>query len=93
MTLPINYTELDWVERRDVRNEYIKIQNNLCSHCKNVLTESPPPEITSMKINKKLFPPNFFKYPIHLHHNHDTGMTIGAVHNYCNAVLWEYHGE
>ncbi|AGI61771.1 hypothetical protein VCO139_0016 [Vibrio phage VCO139] len=41
----------------------------------------------------KLFPKNMFQYPIHLHHDHNTGMTIGAVHARCNAVLWEYYGE
>jgi hypothetical protein len=40
-----------------------------------------------------LFPKNFLKWPVHLHHSHDTGMTIGAVHSYCNAVLWQYHNE
>jgi hypothetical protein len=28
-----------------------------------------------------------------LHHCHQTGLTIGAVHAKCNAVLWQYHGE
>ena len=36
---------------------------------------------------------NFFKWPVHLHHCHDTGMTTGAVHCYCNAVLWQYPGK
>lgn len=54
----------------------------------------PPPEkITSKPINWKLFPKEFLKNPIHLHHSHDTDMTLGAVHAYCNAVLWQYHGE
>ena len=39
------------------------------------------------------FPQNFLQYPIHLQHNHDTGMTEGAVHNYCNAVMWQYEGR
>lgn len=33
---------------------------------------------------------NFLQHPIHLQHNHTTGMTEGAVHNYCNAVMWQY---
>lgn len=32
-------------------------------------------------------------YPVHLHHDHKTGLTIGAVHAKCNAVLWQYYGE
>jgi len=54
-----------------------------------------PPEFLSLekRIDWDLFPPGFLKNPVHLHHNHDTGMTIGAVHAYCNAVLWQYYGE
>jgi len=56
----------------------------------------PQPEgwgFTALLIKKSLFPRGFFGYPIHLHHSHDTGMTIGAVHAHCNAVLWQYEGE
>lgn len=33
------------------------------------------------------------RYPVHLQHNHDTGMTEGAVHARCNAVMWQYLGR
>ena len=46
--------------------------------------------ITNKYIDWDLFPENFLKAPIHLQHNHNTGMTEGAVHNYCNAVMWQY---
>lgn len=88
--LPQDYTKLEWWQRRDVRNQYVQEQNGKCKHCKGDLSESPS---QTKKIRWSLFPPNFLKYPVHLHHNHDTGMTIGAVHAYCNAVLWQYHGE
>jgi len=91
--LPANYRKLTWQQRRAVRNEYVKRQDGLCSHCKHPLLESPPANIMRLKVNKKLFPTNFFAWPIHLHHDHETGMTIGAVHCYCNAVLWQHHGE
>ena len=32
-------------------------------------------------------------HPIHLQHSHNTGVTEGAVHNYCNAVMWQYDGR
>ena len=57
------------------------------------LSEPAPKEILDKKIDWSLFPPNFLKYPVHLQHDNDTGMTEGAVHNYCNAVLWQYHGK
>lgn len=91
--IPSNYNELSQNERRLVRAEYIKIQNGLCYHCGNNLTDPAHVEIMSKKINKNLFPKNFFNWPIHLHHDHKTGLTIGAVHCHCNAVLWQYYGE
>lgn len=93
ITLPVNYNNLSPPERKVVRERYIEVQKGLCSHCGKPLSEKPDKSVRMMKVSKKLFPPNFFKWPVHLHHNHDTGMTIGAVHNYCNAVLWQYHGE
>ena len=87
---PVNYKKLTWQERKKVREDYVKFQNGLCHHCGKPLDEAPD---WTRKINEKLFPPSFFNYPVHLHHSHLTNMTIGAVHAYCNAVLWQYHGE
>jgi len=92
ISLPANYDELSWKERREVREEYIKLQNGKCFFCKESIYGEPSDEIIDMFIRKNLFPKNFFNYPIHLHHNHDTGMTIGAVHSKCNAVMWQYYG-
>ena len=93
MNLPVNYVLTSIAERRLVREEYVKIQGGRCSYCGSLLSGNPSKEVLSKIINKSLFPVNFFKYPVHLHHCHKTGMTIGAVHNKCNAVLWEYNGE
>ena len=93
MKLPVDYTRLSMYERRTVREEYIRIQGGNCSHCKSPLSGMPSPTVRSMKVRESLFPEGFFDWPVHLHHNHVTGMTIGAVHAYCNAVLWQYHGE
>lgn len=93
MELPVNYSGLHWREKRVVREEYINQQGGICYHCEKPLNGEPARDIASKSINKRLFPQNFFKWPVHLHHCHNTGMTIGAVHSYCNAVLWQYHGE
>lgn len=93
MKLPVNYTTLLPSTRREVREEYIRRQKGKCYHCKNLLNEKPRSAVIKLPVNKSLFPPNFFHYPVHLHHDHESGMTIGAVHNYCNAVLWQYFGE
>lgn len=92
-TLPVDYRNLHWTERKEVRLQYIEEQDNKCYYCKNLLTDTPTVEAVKHEINWKLFPEGFLNYPVHLHHNHDDGMTIGAVHSFCNAVLWQYEGE
>ena len=93
MKLPVNYDTINRSTRRAVREEYIKQQGGNCYHCGCSLKEPAPDRIRNKPVRHELFPEGFFKYPVHLHHSHDTGLTIGAVHNYCNAVLWQYHGE
>jgi hypothetical protein len=91
MKLPVDYTAIDGKQRRLVREAYIKEQDGKCMYCDEPLDGNPPEAVTNKKIDLGLFPPNFLTHPIHLQHNHDTGMTEGAVHAYCNAVLWQYH--
>ena len=93
MDLPVRYDKLDIMTKIAVREEYARIQGGVCAHCNAPLKGNPSAHVTSKKVDKRRFPPTFFKYPVHLHHSHKTGLTIGAVHNYCNAVLWQYHGE
>jgi hypothetical protein len=90
---PVDYTKLDWRERRRVRLEYIAFQEGKCCHCGEALDGRAREDVARKSINKRMFPKSFWDYPSHLHHNHETGMTIGAVHNQCNAVLWQYHGK
>lgn len=91
--LPIDYTKLTQPQRREVRLQYITRQSNKCQHCGEPLDGPPSGEVQVARVNHTLFPPSFFNHPIHLHHSHRTGMTIGAVHARCNAVLWQFHGE
>lgn len=93
MKLPVKYNELDYKEKQKVRQAYIELQKGLCCHCREPLDGKPSKAVSSLKINTKLFPENFFKYLTHLHHSHITGLTIGMVHCECNAVLWQYLGE
>ncbi len=91
MKLPINYNKINQRTRAQVREQYIKLQENKCYWCKENIHGLPATEIMATPINLDLFPPNFLYHPIHLQHNHDTGMTEGAVHARCNAVLWQYY--
>ncbi len=93
LKLPINYEKSDWRKRKQAREQYCKEQGWLCYHCGESLFDDPSKEVMKKVINVKLFPPSMFDHPIHLHHNHRTGMTIGAVHAKCNAVLWQYYGK
>jgi len=93
INLPIKYDEVHWSIRRSARNQYVIEQKGKCWYCAADLYDNPPTKIKNKRINTGLFPPNFFKYPVHLHHDRKTGLTVGAVHSICNAVLWIYHGE
>lgn len=85
------YHEMTITGRRLLREEYVRDQEGLCWYCKVPLDEASPHK--DKPINWGLFPPNFLRYPIHLQHDHKTDMTEGAVHAYCNAVLWQYEGR
>lgn len=93
MKLPTKYDGLTPTQKRKVREQYMEEQNNKCMFCTESLLKPAPKHITDKPINWKLFPPNFLKSPIHIQHDHDTGMTEGVVHNYCNAVMWQYEGR
>jgi len=90
--LSVDYTKLTPSERKKVRNQYVALQEGICPVCKNPLASQPAEFVLKHKINWEMFPDNFLKHPVHLHHDHNTGMTIGAVHAYCNAYSWQYHG-
>lgn len=91
--IPAEYSRLSRSERRTIRELYVRVQNNKCFYCGESLSEDAPLRIRQKKIDWSKFPANFLQYPIHLQHDHDTDMTEGAVHNYCNAVMWQYEGR
>lgn len=93
MKLPVVYDQLDPFDKRRVREAYVLQQKGECYYCKRTLGKPPPRNVLSKSVDESLFPDGFFSWPVHLHHSHDTGLTLGAVHAYCNAVLWQYHGE
>jgi hypothetical protein len=93
MELPVDYKKTHYSVRKLVREEYVRLQKGKCWFCKNLLTEEPSKKVTDKSINKSLFPPSMFNYPVHLHHCHKNGLTIGAVHSRCNAYMWQYQGK
>ena len=93
ITLPINYEKSDWRVRKQAREQYCEVQEWKCWYCGEDLRQSPCESVLRKNLNMRLFPKGMLDNPIHLHHNHKNGMTIGAVHARCNCVLWQYHGE
>lgn len=91
--LPVKYKELSPSMRKDVREQYIRIQEGKCYYCHQPLDGKASRKVREAKINEKLFPKGFFDHPVHLHHDHGSGLTLGAVHCDCNAYLWQYEGE
>lgn len=90
MNLPANYGALEPHQRRLVREEYVRLQNGACWFCGHPLSGKSPYELNRTEIAWHRFPPKFLRWPVHLHHDHGTGMTAGAVHAYCNAVSFHY---
>lgn len=90
---PAEYLLLNQAQRRAKRNEYVAYQGGLCAHCKAPLSGEPAGRYGSDMINETMFPRGFFGHHIHLHHCHESGFTISAVHARCNAWLWQYRGE
>ena len=93
MELPVHYDSTHWTIRKKVRNAYVKQQDGLCWYCEASLLGEPHVRVATNSVKESLFPKGFFGWPIHLHHDRKSGLTIGAVHAKCNAVLWQYHGE
>jgi hypothetical protein len=93
LKLPAKYDRLTPAQRREVREAYIKAQEGKCWFCQSPLDGKARADIRSKKLNRARFPEGFFDHPTHLHHDHITGLTIGATHAVCNAVLWSYHQQ
>jgi hypothetical protein len=90
---PYFYSKLSPVERAELRKEYGIRQKGNCWFCKESLNKIPSKQVRDSKLNLNLFPSGFLRYPVHLHHDHGTDLTIGAVHSECNAYLWQYLGQ
>ena len=99
MKLPIHYPSATQSVRRLAREEYVKLQKGRCFYCRKLFTEKPDfdSETEAALISSEKgygpFPKGFLNAPIHLDHDHETGLTRGAVHAYCNAVSWVRDGK
>lgn len=93
MKLPVLYDKLNPKQKREVRTEYIRLQEGNCYFCHEPLSGKPDKQVLDKDINLSLFPVGFLRWPIHLQHCHSSGFTEGAVHARCNAAMWQYLGR
>jgi len=94
LKFPIPYSDIsNPAMRSSIREWLINRQRGKCWFCNEPLEGNPPEPILSDPIDTNLFPPRFFYYDIHIHHDHKTDLVQGAVHARCNAWLWQYHGK
>lgn len=93
MELPQIYKDLSWSDKKLCRELYTLEQDNRCWLCGSHLDDKPSKVYRGYTIHEGRFPSKFFDYPIHLHHDHIIGLTIGVVHAHCNAYLWQYENQ
>ena len=103
--LPINYTTSNSYTRRKVRLQYIALQRNKCCYCGHPFSNEQPTDMVDRirpyykALLAVAFQPldspieRLFTHPIHLHHSHSNGETIGAVHAVCNYILLAEHNQ
>lgn len=87
------YSKMSSLERRKVREQMVRDQEQKCWYCGTLIHSAPLAHIANFKHNERLFPPSMLKNPIHLHHDHDTDECLGAVHAKCNVYMWEVEGK
>ena len=90
---PVLYHQLSPRMKKEVREAYIKEQDGRCMYCKEDLTRPAAAAVLSKSLDMRRFPPQFLAHPVHLQHDHATGLTEGAVHAYCNGVMFQYEGR
>jgi hypothetical protein len=93
IAIPAVYDSLTPKERKAVREQYRKLQGNRCIYCFCDLDDFPLERDEEHNIDWSRFPDGFMSHPVHLHHDHDSGLTVGAVHGLCNALLFVRHGK
>ena len=91
--LPLVYNNIPASHKANVRAQYISKQKGLCMFCNNPLSGRPTKRVINFKVNWKLFPMGFRYHPVHLQHDHYTGLTEGVVHMKCNAYMWQVLGR
>jgi transposase-like protein len=94
-TLVQKYDDLNWKQRLKLRDRYVEHFHGVCMYCHEQL-DSEPASIVRDSTDEIAwdvspgFKEGFLKNPVHLHHDHNTGLTLGPVHALCNAHSWHF---
>ncbi|MDX1406389.1 MAG: sigma factor-like helix-turn-helix DNA-binding protein [Woeseiaceae bacterium] len=90
---PQRYRDLNYNQRRKLCDEYVEYFKGRCPYCNELLDNEPHEFVrqSADEIDWDTLPggkEGFLKNPVHLHHDHKTGLALAAVHAMCNAHSW-----
>ncbi len=83
-------------KKRELRDEYTRSFGGRCLYCFEKLDDEPNSFVrdSADDIEWDDSPgrkEGFLKNPIHLHHDHETGLTLASIHALCNAHSWHFY--
>lgn len=95
-SFPQRYSDLNANQRSKLRDEYVVYFKGRCLYCDGQLDDEPHEFVreSADEIEWDHLPGSkdgFLKSPVHLHHDHETGLTLGPVHALCNAHSWHFY--
>ena len=87
LELPTKYSSLSGERLSAVKEAYICLQRERCWLCGNNLYELSKYLVDNPKLMPLCGNELAERYPLHLHHDHDTGLTLGVTHAECNIII------
>ena len=87
LELPTKYSSLSGERLSAVKEAYICLQRERCWLCGNNLWGLPKYIVENPKLMALCFNKLAEQMPYHLHHDHDTGLTLGVTHAECNIII------
>jgi hypothetical protein len=86
LDLPTKYSSLSGERKSAVISAYICLQRERCWLCGDSLYELPTFIVENPKLMALSYNELAEEHPHHLHHDHDTGLTLGVTHAECNIM-------
>lgn len=86
LQLPTKYSSLSGQRRAAVKEAYICLQRERCWLCGDSLYALPTFIVDNPNVVQLCYNQLAEQFPLQLHHDHDTDMTLGVTHAECNAI-------